>query len=583
MQYKKSSDLYKRLFVYVKPFWPILLLGIGSNVLYTGVDAGFTYLIKPFMDKSFVEPDNEFIRMIPWIVLIAIVIRGISSGLGSYCMTWVARKVVMRLRQHVFKHILYLPIAYYDKSPTGKLLSKILYDVEQVAQVSADALTTLVQSVFMVIGLILVMFVRSWQLSLLFLLTSPVIAAIVYYSNRKTRKVSHDAQQTMGKVTEIASEAIDGVQVVRIFGGQQVEEQRFNQATEHSRRRDMKVAKIKFLNIIGVQLVIGIGISAIISMAIYLSASVNVGAGGFVSMLVAMLLLIKPMKDLSTVNSTIQRGLAGAESVFNLFEQPLESEVGQEITKQLQGQIQFKQVSFSYDQTHHVFRHLNLDIPSGTTVALVGRSGSGKTTLAHLIPRFYEIDEGKILFDGEDIREMTMASVRNQIGLVSQDVILFNDTVAANIAYGCDNIDMDKVIKTAKQSYAYDFIMRLPEGFNTLVGENGLLLSGGQRQRLAIARALYKDAPILILDEATSALDNESERYIQKALEDMHQSRTIVIIAHRLTTIEQADTIVVLEDGRIIEQGDHNHLLAKGGSYARLYNSQLQQSEKVIA
>lgn len=576
-QQKKTSAIYKRLLAYILPFKHVLVLGIIANVIYSGVDAGFTYMIKPAMDKGFSGQHIEFVKFIPWFILLGITFRGLISGVAGYCMTWVSRQVIMVLRQKVFTHILHLPVKHYDQCASGQLLSKLLYDVEQVAQVSSDALTTFVQSSCLIVGLLGVMFVINWQLSLLFLLTTPLIGLIVNYTNKKTRKVSHDVQRSMGNVTEIASEAIDGYQVVRVFGGQKLEQDKFDGATEYARQRDMKVAKIKLINVAGVQFVIAIGVAAIVGMAIYLSESTDIGAGGFVSILAAVLQLIKPMKDLSTVNSTIQRGLAGAESIFELFDSELEPTNGLEILKNVKGELTFKNVIFKYNAKKPVFNALNLTLPAGKTVALVGRSGSGKSTLAHLIPRFYELSGGMILLDGENIQNYSLLALRSSMSLVSQQVMLFNDTIAANIAYGQQGVNIQQIKQAAKRSYAFDFIEALPNGFDTLVGENGSLLSGGQRQRIAIARALLKNAPLLILDEATSALDNESERYIQKALETAKQGRTTLVIAHRLSTIESADLIVVLDEGCIVEQGTHSELLANQSYYAALYHSQFDE------
>ncbi|RUR10686.1 lipid A export permease/ATP-binding protein MsbA [Legionella sp. km772] len=570
----KTTVLYKRLLAFVKPFWPVLVLGIGANILYSGIDAGFTYMMMPFLDKGLIHLDMAFVKTIPFIVLIGITLRGLVSSLGSYCMTWVARSVVKVLRQQVFAHILHLPADYYDEATSGQMLSKILYDVEQVAQVSADALTDFVQNVCLVIGLLTVMMVICWQLSLMFLLTVPFVGFIVNYTNKRVRRISHKVQQTMGEVTEIASEAIEGYKVVRVFGGTAYEKEKFNQATEHSRHNDMKVAISKALNVSGVQTVIGIGIAMIIMAAIQLSTYIVITAGSFLAIIAAMLQLIKPMKTLTTLNATIQRGLAGAESVFNLLDLPLEKEEGIVLAEKAHGELHFKNLSFAYREGKTVLHDLNFVIEAGTSVALVGHSGSGKTTLASLLPRFYEFTEGDISLDNISIKQLNLTSLRAQMALVSQNVTLFNDTLANNIAYGRPDLTRQQIITAAKQAYADEFISLLPQGYDTRIGENGILLSGGQRQRIAIARAILKDAPILILDEATSALDSESEHYIQAALELIMKNRTTIVIAHRLSTIKNAHKIVVMSHGRIVEQGTHQELIELNGHYTQLYNVQ---------
>lgn len=570
----KTGLLYKRLLSYVKPFWPILLLGIFANVLYSCIDASFTYMTKPFLDKGFISVDMPFVKKIPFIVLIGITLRGLVSSVGSYCMTWVARSVVKVLRQRVFSHILHLPADFYDEATSGQMLSKILYDVEQVAQVSADALTDFVQNTCLVIGLLTVMMVICWQLSLMFLLTIPFIGVIVNYTNKRVRRISHKVQQTMGEVTEIASEAFEGYRVVRIFGGEGYESDKFNRATEHSRQNDMKVAVSKAVNVSGVQFVIAFGIAMIIMAAIQLSTVIVISAGSFLAIIAAMLQLIKPMKTLTTLNATIQRGLAGAESVFNLLDMPIERSQGITIAQKAYGEIHFKQVSYAYRQGQSVLHEVTFAIEAGTCVALVGHSGSGKTTIASLLPRFYEVTEGMITLDGIPINQLSLASLREQMALVSQNVTLFNDTLANNIAYGRSDVSRQNIIAAAKMAYADEFISKLPEGYDTRVGENGVLLSGGQRQRIAIARAILKDAPILILDEATSALDSESEQYIQAALEQVMRNRTTLVIAHRLSTIKHAHKILVMQHGRIVEQGTHQELLDLNGHYTQLYKVQ---------
>ena len=570
----KAGPLYRRLFIYVKPFWPVLLLGIFANILYSAIDAGFTYMMRPFLDKGFINIDISFVKTIPLLVLIGITGRGLVSAVGSYCMTWVARSVVKVLRQRVFSHIIRLPADYYDEATSGQLLSKILYDVEQVAQVSADALTDFVQNTCLVIGLLTVMMVICWQLSLMFLLIIPFIGLIVNFTNKRVRRISHKVQKTMGEVTEIASEVIDGYKVVRIFGGEQYEIGKFNKATETSRQNDMKVAVSKAVNVSAVQCIIAIGIAMIIFAAIQLATVITITAGSFLAIIAAMLQLIKPMKTLTTLNASIQRGLAGAESVFSLLDQIVESDKGKELKQKAKGNIQFAGVSYAYRQGQLVLHGIDFTINAGETVALVGHSGSGKTTLASLLPRFYDVTCGKIILDGTPINDLSLSSLRKQIALVSQHVTLFNDTLANNIAYGRMDVSREQIITAAKLAYADEFICALPQGYDTRIGENGVLLSGGQRQRLAIARAILKDAPILILDEATSALDSESEQYIQAALDQVMKNRTTLVVAHRLSTIKRANNIIVMHQGRVVEQGHHQQLLAMEGHYAKLYRVQ---------
>ncbi len=567
----RSRRLFYRLFDYLKPFWPVLLLGLLANIAYSGIDAGFTYLMRPFLDKGFIHLDLAFVKRIPLIVLIGITTRGLVSACGSYCMTWVARSVVNVLRQRVFQHIIRLPANYYDGATSGELLSKILYDVEQVAQVSADALTDFVQNTCLIIGLLTVMMVICWQLSLMFLLTVPLIAIVVNATNKRIRRMSHRVQKSMSTVTEIVSEAIDGYRVVRIFGGEQYELDKFYHATERSRANDMKVAMTKAINVSAVQCIIAFGIAMIILATISLSTVFTVTAGSFLAIIAAMLQLIKPMKSLTTIHAAIQRGLAGAESVFSLLEHPIEEVTGRSLSKKLSGSIEFKHVSFAYRDGPLVLDDINCRIEAGETVALVGHSGGGKTTLASLLPRFYDVTAGEICIDGIPIQSISLASLRQQLAIVTQHITLFNDTIANNIAYGQEQVTKEQIEQAAQLAYADEFIKNLPEGYETRVGENGVLLSGGQRQRLAIARAILKNAPILILDEATSALDNESERYIQAALEHVVKNRTTIIIAHRLSTISKADKIIVLHQGRMVECGTHESLLSQAGYYAQLY------------
>jgi len=451
----------------------------------------------------------------------------------------------------------------------------MLYNVEQVARVGADSLTDLVQSFFSVIGYLIVMFAISWRLSLIYFVTIPLIAIVTRLSTKYVRKINHAIQRGMGKVTTIAEEAIVGYKVVRSFGGQEYEKNKFQAALEDNRRRELHNVAVKTIGVSLVQFIAAIALAIII----YSAAAHNptqLSAGGFVALVAAMLAILKPLKTFSTVNSSIQRGLAGAQGVFALLDDVVEKDTGTREMTRAQGRIIYKDVNFTYPKTDKtVLHHINFVLEPGKTVALVGRSGSGKSTLVSLLPRFYDYQSGEIYLDDYPITEYKLANLRQQMAIVSQNVTLFNDTVAKNIAYGIlDNASEEDIIRAAKAAHAWEFISQFPQGIHTLIGENGVLLSGGQRQRIAIARAVLRNAPILILDEATSALDTESERYIQAALQDLMKNRTTIVIAHRLSTIENAHQILVMDQGKIVEAGDHQSLLKLNGYYAKLYSLQ---------
>jgi len=579
----RTSTLYKRLLHYVKPFWWVFMIGVLGNMTYAGIDAGFVYMLKPLMNKGFIARDEAFIAWIPLIILIAFSMRGIISFVSAYCMTWVARTVVMVMRQELFTHYLALPASYYDQTTSGQLLSKLVYDVEQLAKVSSDALTKLVQASFSVMGLFVVMFVISWKLSLVFLITVPIISFMVKYSNRRIRRVSLSVQKAMGDMTEIAEESIEGYRVVRTFGGQAYERKKFVSATEKNRNQDMKVAATRAFNVAGVQVVAACGISFIFFLAMSPNSVFMLSAGGFVSLISAMLAILKPLKQLTNVNSSIQRGLAGAQSVFALLDEATEKDMGDKTLETVKGQIDYQHIHFTYQSSKKTVLHdINFTISPGQSVAFIGRSGSGKSTIISLLSRFYEVGSGQILLDGIDIRDVSLKSLRAQIALVSQDVTLFNDTIANNIAYGASaKVSEEDIISAAESAHALSFIRALPDSLQTHIGEDGILLSGGQRQRIAIARAILKEAPILILDEATSALDTESERHIQAALDEVMRNRTTLIIAHRLSTIENADKLIVLDDGKIVEVGTHQELLAKNGAYAHFHAMQFNEKGTV--
>lgn len=570
-----GMQVYKRLLRYAWRFWPAIALGILGTILLSGADAGFTWVIKPILDKGFIARDKAFIRWLPLGIMLAFIVRGAAGFMSNYYMGSAARNVVMRFRQDIFNHLLKMPATYYDNNSSGQLLSALIYNVEQVAKASTDAVVTVIQESCFITGLIIVMLTTSWKLSLIFIVTTPIIATIARRSSKRMRRLSTNLQDSMGEITHVAEEAIEGYKVIRIFGGENYEASKFNEATDKNRLRELKVIATNTLASGGVQLVAG----AVIAFTLYLATThtSQISAGGFTSMIAAMLALLKPMRNLTTVNSAIQKGIAAAESIFLLLDQSVENDAGQQMLTRAKGAIEYRDVAFAYHPDKPVLQAINFTAQPGQTIALVGRSGSGKTTLVNLLPRFYDGFQGSIMIDGMDTRSFKLTELRNQFALVSQHVTLFNDTIAHNIAYGrLSEVGEADIIQAAKAAHAMEFIEQLPKGIYTLVGENGVLLSGGQRQRLAIARALLKNAPILILDEATSALDTEAERHIQAALEELMHNRTTLVIAHRLSTIEKADKILVLDAGRIVEAGKHAELLEKNGYYAKLYRLQFK-------
>lgn len=575
-QSRNSFYIYKRLLTYSRRYWLAFLLGILGTMLLSGVDAGFAWGIKPILDKGLIARQPSFMHWLPIIIIGAFLMRGVASFMSNYFMALVGRNVVMQFRQDIFSHLLKLPARFYDRSSSGQLLSAIIYNVDQVAKASTDALVTVVQQTGLIVGLLVVMVVTSWQLSILFFVTAPIIAWIARYSSKRMRGLSVSVQKSMGSITHIAEESIEGYKVIRIFGGENYEVEKFNGATLKNRYRELKMIATNTIASSGVQL---IG-SFVIAITVYLAAAklTNITAGGFIAMIAAMFALLKPMKDLTTVNSTIQKGIAAAESIFLLLDEPAEKDTGTKVLSRAKGAITYRNVNFSYSPDRPVLQQIDFKVEPGQTIALVGRSGSGKSTLVSLLPRFYDGYTGQILIDGIDTQELKLADLRNQFALVSQSVTLFNDTIAHNIAYGrLSDVSEAEIIAALEAAHAMEFVKNLPEGINTLVGENGVLLSGGQRQRLAIARALLKDAPILILDEATSALDTEAERHIQAALDSLMRNRTTVVIAHRLSTVESADKILVLDAGQIIESGTHAELLTLDGYYAKLYRMQFRE------
>ena len=576
MQTITSTQLYLRLLGFVKPYRGVFSFAVLGMMLVAATEAALPAVLKPLLDGTFVDKDPRIMKWMPFVIVAIVVVRGLAEFLAQYCINWVGNRVVMDLRTRMFRKLLELPTRFYDNYPAGNLISKVTFDVTQVTSAATNVLTAIFKDGLAAVALLGWMLWLNWKLTLLSLVLTPLIVVVVKLIGVRLRRSSRDVQRSMGDVTQVLQEAIEGHKVVKLFGGRDYEAARFNDEANSVRRYLMKQATASAVSVPIVQLIVAIALALIVSLAVVQSSADEITVGGFASFVTAMLMLNAPLKRVTSINEPLQRGLAAAESVFGLTDEAGEPDRGTVVIPRAKGALSFERVTFTYPQADRGALHeIDLAIRPGETIALVGPSGSGKTTLANLVPRFYHPDSGRITLDGHDLEALKLDSLRSNIALVSQDVVLFNDTVAANIAYGSmKRASEEDIVAAARAAHALDFIERMPQGMQTLVGENGVRLSGGQRQRLAIARALLRNAPVLILDEATSALDSESERHIQAALETLIQGRTTIVIAHRLSTVEKADRIVVLDHGCITEIGTHQELLASGGLYARLYRTQ---------
>ena len=570
---------YRRLLRYSARYWPIAIVAFIGMVFDAACGAAFTFLIKPMLDELFDRHDPTMIFWMPLIIIGLFVVRGVATFAADYGVARIGRGVVQTMRDEVFQKYLRMPAAYFHRETSGTLISRMTYTVEQVANASTDAVKTALMDGFMVIGQACVMLYWSPRLTLVLLLLAPLVALVVYFVGMRYRRIAKRIQDTVGSITSIIDEAVTGQREVKIYGGRRYEQQRFEAVNAAIRRLNMKVASTNASSTALIQFVAAVALALVIFLATRPGIH-EMTSGIFMSVISAMLVMLPSLKRLTTVQANLQRGVVAAADVFELLDSTEERDTGSEKLERTRGDIEFRNVSFRYsDTTATVLEDITLRCAPGTVTALVGRSGSGKTSLASLLPRFYDAQSGTILLDGKPLSSYTLESLREQIALVSQQVVLFNDTIARNIAYGAlARASESEVAAAADAANATEFIRRLPDGMQSRIGDSGALLSGGQRQRIAIARAILKDAPILILDEATSALDSESERLIQDALKKLLANRTVLVIAHRLSTIEHADQIAVLDAGRIIEIGTHAQLLAKNGHYAMLHRMQFRDT-----
>lgn len=567
---------FLRLLTYIREYRTVFSIAIIGMLAYAAIDVYFLSNIERFIDEGLTQKKHELLFNMGLAIPVIFFFRGVANFISTYALSWVGAKVVAKMRQQTFEHLIALPVSFHDQHSTGEMISKITFDTEQVNNASSKALTILIREGAFVIGLLAWVFYLSWQLSLIFLILGPAVGIIVSYVSKRFRLVSQRIQTAIGGVTTVTEQMLNSHKVVITHGGQKIEGEKFSEVNNESRQQQLKLVTTRVASVAVIQVLASFALSAVLIIASNPEFLDKLSTGTFTTVLTFMMMMLRPLKQLTTVNSEFQKGLAACNSIFAVLDSKTEVDTGTQVIKRVNGNIEFNNVTFTYqNKDKPALKNINLAIKSGQTVALVGKSGSGKSTLSNLITRFYDHDEGQILIDGMNINEFELTSLRKQFAMVSQHVTLFSDTIANNIAYGsADKVTNEQIIAAAQAAHVNEFANNMPNGLDTEIGENGVMLSGGQRQRIAIARAILRNAPILILDEATSALDTESERHIQEAIDRLRSDRTAIVIAHRLSTIENANLIVVVDEGQIIEQGTHNELLALNGHYRNLHDLQ---------
>ena len=573
---QRDWRLYRRLFEYAWPHKSVFMLSVLGAVMLSATAAGFAALMKPLMDEGFVARRPDIIQLIPLVLVVLFVFRGIGNFLSQYAISWVGRRIIADIRNAIFAHLTRLPCAFYDLHPSGMLISKLLFDVEQIANAVNNAVFVIIRDGLTVLALFALMLYLDWRLTLIFLVLAPISAVLIRVMSRRFRKTSHRIQASMGEISQVTQEATEGQRVVKAFGAEARERRAFAEANENNRREIMRKAAVSSIGVPIIQFIASLAMALVIYVALNFG---SITAGTFVAFIAAVSSMINPTKRLTQVNEVIQSSLAAAQSVFGLIDEPAEPDTGTIELKAVKGKIEYRDVRLRYPAAAmDALEGVSFTVEPGQTVALVGASGGGKTSCASLLPRFYQVSGGAILLDGVNLNDLKLANLRSHLALVGQETLLFDDTIGNNIAYGSPGAtDEERLVEAARAAHVLEFVERLPAGLDTHVGARGIRLSGGQRQRIAIARALYKNAPILVLDEATSALDTESERYVQEAMRKLMHNRTTLVIAHRLSTVEHADRIVVLARGQVAETGTHAELLARNGIYAGLYRNQFNE------